>query len=188
MLVRLRDFAEVNRLSQRTVQIHIKENYDVLGEHVERRGKQGTWLDEFAVNFLLERIQLPTKDEVLVPTAREAALMEQLAQAQKQRAEAEQAARINAEAAGKVLFLEAAQAEQSKQIDTLTRENAVLSADNARKDKSLQEEREARQKLSDELTASDNYAAALEEWMSLPWLKRRRTPKPVRQNQDINQK
>lgn len=153
MLVRLRDFAEVNRLSQRTVQIHIKENYDVLGEHVERRGKQGTWLDEFAVNFLLERIQLPTKDEVLVPTAREAVLMEQLANAHAQWAAAEQAARMNAEAAGKVQLLEANNARSEEQIKALSDEKAVLSVEIGQlTQRAVQAEKNA-QAASDELAA-----------------------------------
>lgn len=153
MLVRLRDFAEQYRVSQRTVQICIKENYGELGEHIDRRGKQGTWLDEFAVQFLLERIKLPSKDEVLVPTAREAALLEQLKNLGLQLADAERRVAANAEAAGKVLLLEEAKAQQSTQIDLLTRENAVLSAKNDEKDKTLEKERKNAQKLSDELTA-----------------------------------
>lgn len=106
MLIRLRDFAEQNRITDRTVQIHIKENQEILEGHVERRGKQGTWLDDFAVAFLLDRIQLPTKDEVLVPTPREASLMLQLAQANERWAAAEARAAENAEAAGKIKLLE----------------------------------------------------------------------------------
>ena len=142
MLVRLRDFAEAHRVSQRTVQICIKENYAELGEHIDRRGKQGTWLDEFAVQFLLERIKLPSKDEVLVPTAREAALIEQIKNISLELAKAEREARINAEAAGKVQFLEEAKKEQAEKIDTLTRDNAV-------KEKTVQE-------LSEELAAIKN--------------------------------
>lgn len=120
MLVRLRDFAEINRISERTVQVHIKNNQEELEGHIDRRGKQGTWLDEFAVNFLLDRIQLPTKDEVLTPTPREAVLLEQIAAANRLRAEAEKAARENAEAAGKVKFLEAAKEAQDAQISDLS--------------------------------------------------------------------
>ena len=91
MLVRLRDFAEIHRISERTVQLHIKENWEELQDHVDRRGKQGTWLDDYAQEFLLNAIQLPSKDEVLVPTPREAALLIQLAEAHKALAEAEAA-------------------------------------------------------------------------------------------------
>ena len=126
MMVRLRDFAEIHRITERTVQIHIKNNEDVLEGHVERRGKQGTWLDEFAVDFLLERIQLPTKDEVLVPTPREASLLVQLADANRKLADAERKAGDNAEAAGKVLFLEASNKAQEAQIRDLTIEVGKL--------------------------------------------------------------
>lgn len=154
MLVRLRDFAEVHRVSQRTVQLCIKENYAELGEHVDRRGKQGTWLDEFAVQFILERIKLPTKDEVLVPTAREAALLQQLNQAYAEVAAAEREARINAEAAGKVKLLEETKTQQAAQIDTLTRENAVLSAENGQLTQRVAQAEENAQKAADELTAT----------------------------------
>lgn len=106
MLIRLRDFAEQNRITDRTVQIHIKENQEILEGHVERRGKQGTWLDDFAVAFLLDRIQLPTKDEVLVPTPREANLLLELSKVNALLADAERRAGENAAAAGKLQLLE----------------------------------------------------------------------------------
>lgn len=146
MLVRLRDFAEANRVSQRTVQICIKENYGELGEHIDRRGKQGTWLDEFAVQFILERIKLPTKDEVLTPTVREAALMEQIRALSLSVAAAEHDARKNAEAAGRALLLEDIKEAQEARISDLNREVGELTQ------KEEQARREA-QALSDELSA-----------------------------------
>ena len=68
MKVRLRDWASLNCISERTVQIHIKENQDVLEEHIERKGKQGTWLDEFAQDFLIEKIQLPNRVPMICPS------------------------------------------------------------------------------------------------------------------------
>lgn len=153
MLVRLRDFAEANRVSQRTVQVCIKENYGELGEHIDRRGKQGTWLDEFAVQFILERIKLPTKDEVLTPTIREAALMEQIRDLSLRLAASEHDARLNAEAAGKVKYLEAAKEDQDKKIDDLTAKNAVLSHDNEELGQKVVQVEKTAQELSEELTA-----------------------------------
>ena len=101
MLMRLRDFAEIHRVSERTVQMHVKENWEELQDHIDRRGKQGTWRDDFAQEFLLGVIQLPSKDEILIPTAREAALMSQLSEANRLLAEAERRASMFAEAAGK---------------------------------------------------------------------------------------
>lgn len=159
MMVRLRDFAEIHRISERTVQVHIKANQEELEGHIDRRGKQGTWLDEFAVDFLLDRIQLPTKDEVLMPTPREAVLLEQIATANRLRADAEKAARENAEAAGKVKFLEAAQKAQDEQI-------AILAADKGRAEEQARIASEAAQKAQDELAA---VKAELADRKAHPW-------------------
>ena len=179
MLVRLRDFAELHRISERTVQVHIKNNQEELEGHIDRRGKQGTWLDEFAVNFLLDRIQLPTKDEVLMPTPREASLLFQLSEANKNLAAAERAARENAEAASRVKYLEAAKESQDAQIRD-------MSVDIGRLTQKAAQAAEDAQKAQDELTAAHErerllkeYAAALDAWSALGWLKRRKTPKPA---------
>ena len=172
MLVRLRDFAELHRISERTVQVHIKNNEEELAGHIDRRGKQGTWLDEFAVNFLLDRIQLPTKDEVLMPTAREAVLLEQVAAANRRLADAERRAADNAEAAGKVFFLEAAQKAQEAQISAL----------NVEVGKQTQKAEQATEKAEKALKTAEawkKYAADLEVYNSLGWFKRRKADRPV---------
>lgn len=169
MLVRLRDFAELHRISERTVQVHIKNNQEELAGHIDRRGKQGTWLDEFAVNFLLDRIQLPTKDEVLTPTPREAVLLEQIATANRLRADAEKEARKNAEAAGKVKLLEAAKEAQEAQICDLSAkvgqwtEKATRAAEDAQK---------AQEKLL-------RYKEEVAAYNKLPGLRRMFTKAPV---------
>lgn len=179
MLVRLRDFAELHRISERTVQVHIKDNWDELEGHIDRRGKQGTWLDEFAVEYLLERIQLPTKDEVLMPTPREAALLLEVAETNKKLADAERRAGENAEAAGKVLYLEAAKAAQDEQIANLAaekgkaEERARVASAAARTAQGKLETAHERERLL------KDYAAALERWSSLGWWARRKEPKPV---------
>lgn len=149
MKMRLSDFAELHRINVRTAQIHIKENLNELFEHIERRGKQGTWIDDFAQEFLLDKIQLPSKEEVYMPTVREAALMEQIKNISLQLADAERRAGENAEAAGKVLYLEEAKKEQADKIDVLTRDNAI-------KDETLKEMKKTAQELSEELTAIKN--------------------------------
>lgn len=171
MLVRLRDFAELYRISERTVQIHIKNNEEELEGHVDRRGKQGTWLDEFAVNFLLDRIQLPTKDEVLTPTAREAALMMELSEANRKLADAERRAGENAEAAGKVVFLEAANGAQEAKINDLSIEVGKLTERVEASQKAAQEAQERLRKYNEEVAA----------YNKLPRLKRAFTKAPVLQ-------
>ena len=179
MLVRLRDFAEINRISERTVQVHIKNNQEELEGHIDRRGKQGTWLDEFAVNFLLDRIQLPTKDEVLIPTPREAALLEQLSAANRMLADAERRAGENAEAAGKVKFLEAAKDAQDAQINDLSVEVGKLTEKAARATEEAQKARDELAAVHERERLLKEYGIALDAWYALGWLKRKRTPKPV---------
>ena len=145
MKMRLSDFAEVHRINVRTAQIHIKENLNELFEHIERRGKQGTWIDDFAQEFLLKTIQLPSKEEVYMPTAREAILMEKLTNLGLQLAEAERRAGENAEAAGKVKLLEANDADQKAQISDLSVQIGSLKEKYQASEKTAQE-------LSDELT------------------------------------
>lgn len=137
MKVRLRDWASLNCISERTVQVHIKENEAELEGHIERKGKQGTWLDEYAQDFLIERIQLPNRKEVYQPTARENALMIQLNEVALKLAAAEQRA---AENAGVAALLEASNAEKQAlqarndslltQIGSLEAQNAFLSSQN----------------------------------------------------------
>lgn len=119
MKVRLRDFAELNRISERTVQIHIKNNLDFLEEHIERKGKQGTWLDEVAVDFLLNQIQLPNKAEVFQPSPAELKYIMQITELTAKLADAERRAGKNAEAAGKLQLLE-------EQSDSLRQKNEDL--------------------------------------------------------------
>lgn len=184
MLVRLRDFAELHRISERTVQVHIKNNQEELEGHIERRGKQGTWLDEFAVNFLLDRIQLPTKDEVLMPTPREAALLMEIAETNRRLADAERRAGENAEAAGKVKLLEAAKEDQEAQILALAEENGRIKAEAAQERGLLEgfiaDAKEQIDVLGTEKAAWVKYAKDLEAWNALGWWKKRNTPKPVR--------
>lgn len=146
MLVRLKDFAELNRISERTVQIHIKENWEQLEGHVDRKGKQGTWLDDFAQEFLLDCIQLPSKEAVRVPTPTEANLLIQIAEAHKALAEAERRAAIYAEAAGKVALLEEAKEAQEARI-------VELAAEKGKAEEQAREERERREAAEAELAA-----------------------------------
>lgn len=180
MLVRLRDFAEINRVSERTVQLHVKENWEELQTHIDRRGKQGTWLDDYAQEFLLKVIQLPSKDEVVIPSPREAALLIKLTEATNALAEAERRASLNAEAAGKVTLLEAANESQQTQINKLTFNNGKLeyelqveqkahAADNAAKDAEIAESQKRETELRERAEAAE---AKLAEFESLPrWKK-----------------
>lgn len=51
-MVKLVDFARDNGVTDRAIQKHIqKHEVDLLG-HIDRQGNSGTWLDEFAQNYI----------------------------------------------------------------------------------------------------------------------------------------
>lgn len=167
MLVRLRDFANIHRVSERTIQLHIKANWGELEEHIDRRGKQGTWLDDFAQEFLLNVVQLPSKDEVLVPTPTEAALMAKLNEVTAQLAAAERQARLFAVDAGKTALLEAVNESQAAQIaelaegkgkaeQALEQEQKAHAADNAAKDDEIIAQRQRAEAAEAELNEIKN--------------------------------
>ena len=59
-MIKLQDFARERGVSERAIQKHLKNNEDVLQGHFERRGKNGTWLDEYAQEYIRARmIQQP---------------------------------------------------------------------------------------------------------------------------------
>lgn len=165
-MVKLTEFAEQNRISVRTVQLHIQMNAEELRDHVDRRGRQGTWLDEYAVKFLMGAIQLPSKDEVLHLTDREAHLLAQVAEANKATADAERRANEYAEAAGKVMLLEAVNASQETQISSLGIELGETREKLRGAEKEAQERYNEAMEAIRDLTDEQKKVADLEEALS----------------------
>lgn len=160
MKVRLRDWASLNCITERTVQIHIKENQEALEGHIERKGKQGTWLDDFAQEFLIEKIQLPSRKEVYQPTARENALLIELSEANRKLADAERRAAMNVEAAVKLeaaeretKLLEGFIADAKTEIGVLNDEKRDLSVEIGKLTQRATQAEESAQKAADELSA-----------------------------------
>ena len=52
--IRLKDFARERGVSERAIQKHIQRHAKELGNHVERKGPNGTWLDIVACNMIKE--------------------------------------------------------------------------------------------------------------------------------------
>lgn len=51
-MIKLQDFARDCGVTDRAIQKHVKNHEAELQGHIERRGKNGTWLDEYAEEFI----------------------------------------------------------------------------------------------------------------------------------------
>ena len=187
-MIHLHDFATQQGVTDRAIQKHLKTYAAELEGLYERKGPNGTWLTDEAVEFLRSKMkQAPIVvgdsqiyQEKAEVEAENKALLQELKEAYKEIAELRPAQALLEAAQRETLLLEEAKEEQTKKIDDLTRENAVLSHEVVEwKDKATQFKENA-QNLNTELSAANQYASDLEEWTNLPWLKRIRTPKPIR--------
>lgn len=52
MTIKLQDFARQQGVTERTVQKHLKKHEAELEGHFERKGPNGTWLDDYAQDFI----------------------------------------------------------------------------------------------------------------------------------------
>lgn len=52
MMIKLQDFARECGVTDRAIQKHIQKHEEALQGHFERRGVNGTWLDDFAQEFI----------------------------------------------------------------------------------------------------------------------------------------
>jgi len=207
-VISLKDYAKQNNVSYEAVRQQVVRYADELGDHIIRDGRQ-QFLDEEAVAFLDSKRQ---KNPVVVIQQDKDEQIEQLRQ-EKEALLTKLAALSEWKADKAVAIAEANHRQQlieegKERIKALEAQNAVLSADSAEKDKTIEDERKNAQEALQELTKAHNqfedelrrvneahvreleaeqrradsaraYAAELEAWMKLPWLKRIRTPKPV---------
>lgn len=51
-MIKLQDFARDCGVTDRAIQKHVKNHEAELQGHIERRGKNGTWLDKYAEEFI----------------------------------------------------------------------------------------------------------------------------------------
>ena len=51
-VIKLQDFARDCGVTDRAIQKHIKNHEEDLQGHIERRGKNGTWIDEYAEEYI----------------------------------------------------------------------------------------------------------------------------------------
>lgn len=178
-VITLRDYARQNNISYEAVRKQLVRYKDELGDHIIRDGRQ-QFLDEEAVAFLDGKRQKnpvaiihQDKDERIEALQNELNMAKDMIiglqeernklKEEKYALEAENAKIALLEADNEAARAKAAEAEQE-------------AAEAERLIEVLREDLEAEQRRADSARA---YAAELEAWTKLPWLKRIRTPKPV---------
>jgi len=75
MKIKLQDFARECGVTDRAIQKHIQKHEEALRGHFERRGPNGTWLDEYAQDYIRSLMVQPSTpvvaDAMLVRENRE---------------------------------------------------------------------------------------------------------------------
>lgn len=51
-MIKLQDFARACGVTDRAIQKHIRNHRNELEEHIRRNGNNGTWLDDYAQNYI----------------------------------------------------------------------------------------------------------------------------------------
>ena len=171
-MIKLQDFARQQGVTDRQVQRLLRKYAADLDGKYERTGPNGTWLSDEACEILRGKMrQAPVT--VVTPDDRATELQAQLeaVKAELYTVQREYTAYVSHATplltqASQQLALAERAGEHKARADALEAQNASLSAEITVRDQLLSAERE--------------YAAALEAWMRLPWLKRIRTPRPTR--------
>lgn len=193
-MIKLQDFAVQQGVTDRQVQRLLKKYESELNGLYQRKGPNGTWLTEEACEIL--RSKMKQQPIVLVDNQAQMDLAEakaKIEELQEQRVKAaEKLEALYEWKANKAQLI--AEAEQTRLLlDSTKQEKEILEGfikDAKGEIAALSDEKaeaEGKAKAAqDELTAAHErerllkeYAEAMEKWISLGWLKRKKTPKPV---------
>ena len=180
-MIKLQDFARQQGVTDRAIQKHLKNYAEELEGLYERKGPNGTWLTEEACEILRGKMkQAPIT--IVEPGEREESLKAQIRDLERELFDVQQrytdyvsrTTELLQTASRQIALAEAS--EQNKvRADDLEAQNRVLSADNDRKDETLEKERKVSQKRIDELTEAlqeeRNRRITLKEW----WRRRKRS-------------
>lgn len=160
-MIKLQDFAKQQGVTDRAIQKHLKTYAEELEGLYQRKGPNGTWLTDEACEILRSKMkQAPVT--VFEASAQEEALRNQIQKLERELFDAqkkytayvENATPLLLKASEQIALAERA-GEYKEQVDALKAQNAVLSADNAKKDKSLEELGAKLKGASEELTKAE---------------------------------
>ena len=51
-MIKVQDFAHSKGVTDKAIYKHINKHKEELGEHIHKQGKNGTWLDEYACEYI----------------------------------------------------------------------------------------------------------------------------------------
>ena len=132
-MIKIAEFARVNEISDRHARRLFKSFEEDIDGHFEKRGGAGTWLDEYAVEFLRSKLRVQVDPVEVLPARRGfddsgasaeaqeryADLLELYHEAVKRLADAERRAGENAGAAERVKALEGSERRLELQMSNL---------------------------------------------------------------------
>lgn len=185
-MIKLQDFARACKVTDRAIQKHIKKHAAELDGHVHRNGPNGTWLDEFAQDFIRARMIRP---QIVVSDGKDAQDLQELQEkvamlqekliAAQELALASQGALVEAQAAR--LALDAAEKEREILEGFIKDAKENLEIKTQELTESRQETRKAQDEAKDlreRLAASEARERALDAELNqvsgLSWLKKLR--------------
>jgi len=169
-MIKLQDFAKQYGVTDRAIQKHLKKHEKELEGHFDKRGPNGTWLDEYACDFirgLMKQQPMVISEEdprVGILEAEKKELEAQLREAntafQKYVSETTS---LLVKASQQIELAEKSEVYKKKN-DELEAQNGVLRADNDKKDELLAEAEKTAQELSQKLTEEKNRAISFKEY------------------------
>lgn len=144
-MIKLQDFARQQGVTDRAIQKHLKNYAEELEGLYERKGPNGTWLTDEACEILRSKMkQAPIT--IIEPSEQEESLKAQirdlereLFDVQKRYTDYVSQTTTLLQTASRQISLAEASEQNKKRADDLEAQNARLSADNEKKDKSLAE-------------------------------------------------
>lgn len=155
-MIKLQDFAKRQGVTDRQIQRHLKKHEEALSGHFERRGANGTWLDDFAQDYIRDLM----KQQPLVVSE----TSDEIARLKEENEHLKDALLL---AKDKIIDLQ----EKNSSLSLSAAKIELLEAENTNKDKLLSEASEAVQKANMELEQAQKQ---IEEMKNASPLKRLR--------------
>lgn len=180
-MVKLTDFARQMGVTERAIQKHLKKYAAELEGTFERKGPNGTWLSDEACEFLRSKMKQAPPPAIFDADPRVEQLQAEKEELQRQLNKANENFQMYVTSTAETLMeakhvkeLAERSEDNRKLAESLKAQNRDLSDENAKKDKTIKELKEAAQKDAEEheaaLEAERNRPIPFREW----WRRRKK--------------